>query len=266
MTTPPTKIPIVFIHGFTGSSEDWLPIVNELEGICDPLTIDLVGHGSNEQPDRLSDYTIDEQIDRIKKYVDNSFHNKFMLAGYSMGGRIALHWALKYPERLYGLILESTTAGIEDESERHQRIEGDEELAQFIESNNMEVFVDKWMNLPLFATQSRMPEKIRNEIRSRKLKNSKIGLTNTLRAAGTGRMQPVWNRLAQLSVPVLLITGSLDYKFTEINKRMASAIPKCKHKIINDAGHNTHLEKPKQYCQVVKEFIAYEMEKSKGLF
>jgi len=261
MTVQRKNIPVIFLHGFTGKGEDWFPIIKELNGVCNPFTINLVGHGTGEHPGELSTYTIDAQIARIKSYLKKFSFDAFMLAGYSMGGRIALRWATSYPEKLCGLILESATAGIEDETERQRRIESDEELARFIELNDIETFIDRWMNLPLFASQSRLPDEIRNEIRLRKLKNSKHGLANTLRAAGAGQMQPVWEHLPNLSIPVLLITGSIDEKFTDINKRMAGIIPDCKHFIIDDAGHNVHLEKPKQYCQVVKEFIADEMGK-----
>lgn len=261
MTAQRKKIPVIFLHGFTGSSEDWFPILENIDDVCTPLTIDLVGHGTSNHPRELSTYTIDAQIARIKSYLDKLSIDKFMLAGYSMGGRIALRWATSYPEQLCGLILESAVAGIEDETERQRRIESDEELARFIESNDIETFIDRWMNLPLFASQSRLPDEIRNELRTRKLKNSKHGLANTLRAAGAGQMQPLWEHVPNLSIPVLLITGSIDEKFTDINIRMAGIIPDCKHVIIDDAGHNVHLEKPKQYYQIVKEFIANEMGK-----
>ncbi len=256
MTENLEKIPVVFLHGFTGSGDDWMSVIKDLDDVCDPITINLVGHGTDDPPQDTSYYTIEEQVKRIRSIADRVSLDKFVLAGYSMGGRIALHFAVNHPDRLYGLILESTTAGIEDDDERKQRVASDEELAQFIESNDITAFTDRWMNLPLFASQSRLPGGIREEIRAKKLKNSGTALANTLRAAGTGQMQPVWKHLPELTFPVLLITGSIDEKFTGINKRMASKLPDCSHKIIEDTGHNVHLEQPDLYCRIVKEFVS----------
>ena len=256
MTEHQEKIPVVFLHGFTGSGDDWLPVMKELDNMCDPVTINLVGHGTDDPPPDRAAYTIDEQVKRILSIADRVSLERFVLAGYSLGGRIALNFAVNYPERLYGLILESATAGIEDDAKRKQRIESDEGLAQFIESSDIEAFVDRWMNLPLFASQSRLSPEIREEIKAQKVKNSKIALVNTLRAAGTGQMEPLWHRLSGLAIPVLLITGSIDEKFTDSSRRMAKLLPDCKHEIIEDTGHNVHLENPDRYCKVVKEFIS----------
>lgn len=255
MTEHGSKIPVVFLHGFTGKSDDWFTVINEIDDACDPVTINLVGHGTKEPPDDMSEYTIDAQVARIASIADRVALEKFVLAGYSMGGRIALSFAAEYPDRLDGLILESSTPGIEDARDRRERIESDEELAQYLESNSLETFIDRWINLPLFASQSRLPREVKERSRAQKLDNSKTALMNTLRAAGTGRMQPLWDTLPQFHMPVLLITGGIDEKFTGINQRMAQLLPICKHEIIGDAGHNVHLEEPEEYGAVVREYL-----------
>jgi len=260
MKNPKSKIPVVFLHGFTGSIDDWSDLIKELEDLCEPISINLAGHGTSAHPADFSEYTIDAEINRLLRIVNSRMIEKFVLVGYSMGGRIALSFACRYPNRLRGLILESTTAGIEDEDDRRLRIESDEELARFIESRDIEVFVDRWMSLSLFASQNKMPPEKLMELRTRKLRNSRTALANSLRAAGTGRMEPLWEHVSNLSMPVVLITGSLDTKFTEINKKMASLIPDCKHIVSDDAGHTVHFEKPDIYHQVVKDFITNGME------
>jgi 2-succinyl-6-hydroxy-2,4-cyclohexadiene-1-carboxylate synthase len=261
MKNQTSKIPVIFLHGFTGSSDDWLPLVEELETVCEPISINLVGHGISEPPQDISEYTIDAQVDRILKIVTDGFIEKFVLVGYSMGGRIALSFAYRYPHRLTGLILESATAGIEDEVDRKMRIESDEELARFIESNEIEVFVERWMNLPLFNSQNRMPAEELTRLKTRKLRNSRMALANSLRVAGTGHMTPLWKELPNLSVPVVLITGSLDNKFTQINGKIATLIPECKHIIVDDAGHAVHFERPEVYYKIIKDFITNGVEK-----
>jgi 2-succinyl-6-hydroxy-2,4-cyclohexadiene-1-carboxylate synthase len=255
MTAHQNKIPVILLHGFTGSGDDWLTVIKKIDGVCDPIAINLVGHGPAEPPEDISAYTIDSQVERILSIADGMSLEKFVLSGYSMGGRIALSFAAGYPDRIYGLILESSTAGIESGNERQRRIEGDEKLARFIESNGIETFIDRWMNSPMFASQRRLPGELWEEIKFKKVKNSKIALTNTLRSAGTGHMRPLWHRLHHFDFPVLLITGSIDEKFTGINRRMAQRFSNCRHEIIDDSGHNVHLEKPDEYCNVVKIFL-----------
>lgn len=261
MNDPKSKIPVVFLHGFTGSVDDWSDLAKKLENLCEPISVNLAGHGPSDHPADISEYTIDAEIDRLLRIVKSRMIETFVLVGYSMGGRIALSFACRYPNRLRGLILESTTAGIEDEDERKLRVKNDEDLACFIESNDIEVFVDRWMSLPLFGSQNKMPADRLVELRTRKLRNSGKALANSLRAAGTGRMKPLWDCISNLTMPVLLISGSLDTKFTEINKKMASLIPNCKHIVSDDAGHTVHFEKPEMYHQVVKDFISNGMEK-----
>ncbi len=261
MKDPKSKIPVVFLHGFTGSVDDWSDLIKGLEDLWEPISFNLAGHGTSDHPADISEYTIDAEIDRLLRSVNSRKIEKFVLVGYSMGGRIALSFACRYPDRLRGLILESTTAGIEDEEDRRLRIESDEELARFIESNDIEVFVDRWMSLPLFASQNKMPVDKLMELRTRKRRNSRTALAGSLRAAGTGRMKPLWEHISKLTMPVVLITGSLDTKFTEINKKMASMIPDCQHIIIDNTGHTVHFEKPDLYQQVIKDFITDEMEK-----
>ncbi|MDP4172708.1 MAG: 2-succinyl-6-hydroxy-2,4-cyclohexadiene-1-carboxylate synthase [Bacteroidota bacterium] len=249
------NVPVIFLHGFSGSSNEWLPLLKRLPEEIYSLAIDLIGHGKSccpEEKECYSSMSIVHQLDEIFSQLNLK---KVILVGYSMGGRAALSYSVAYPEKVKCLVLESATPGIIDESEREERIRSDERLAQFILDHKMEEFVDYWMNIPLFASQKRLTsEELRNQ-KERKLNNSPIGLANSLRGFSTGKMPQLWTRLADINFRTLLITGILDKKFTQINARIAKEIKHSDHIIVKGAGHNIHLERPEVFLNLLVEFF-----------
>jgi 2-succinyl-6-hydroxy-2,4-cyclohexadiene-1-carboxylate synthase len=248
---------IFFLHGFTGSSEDWDQIIPDINPRFTCAAVDLIGHGKSDSPQEFAYYTADSIADQILNTIDAFTNEKIILAGYSMGGRAALNFTLKNPGKVKGLILESASPGIKDEEERRERIKKDSELAEFISTHSMQDFVDYWMNIDLFATQLRFSKSKREEIKKKKLKNNKTGLINSLKSFGTGAMLPLFDQLQNINCKTLLITGGLDVKFSEMNSGILKFFPSAEHVIINTAGHNTHLEEPAKFTQSINEFLKY---------
>ena len=137
---------VLLFHGFSGSLEDWLDISTSLDSRFNYTGVDLIGHGKSDSPTDAAKY----YPDILVRYIDDILNclsiSKVILLGYSMGGRAALFYAVKQLGKIKGLILESTTAGIENEKDRNERIKSDEELAQYIEKHNIENFVELWMD------------------------------------------------------------------------------------------------------------------------
>lgn len=244
------KIPVLFLHGFTGSSYDWNFIFKNFHENFFPLAIDLIGHGETDSPDNGDEYTCSAIVRHINSILEYLEMQKVVIAGYSMGARAALSYSLKHPDKVIAAILESGTAGIEEFEAKKERVEHDLLLAEQIKINGVESFLDYWLNQPLFNSL--------NEISSRKKSRSNnniIGLANSLSAFSTGLMNSYWNDLHKLNFPVLLITGELDLKFTNLNKRMLELMNQAEHIIITEAGHNTHLEKPELFTNLVLDFL-----------
>jgi 2-succinyl-6-hydroxy-2,4-cyclohexadiene-1-carboxylate synthase len=246
---------VLMLHGFTGSLDDWREIHGSLIPDFNYVGIDLVGHGKSDSPVNVDKYSPQAISKQINDLLSNLSIEQTLILGYSMGGRAALRFAIDQPNKIKGLILESTTAGIENKQIRSERIKIDEELADYIESHSMEEFVELWMNKGIFNTQRRFSnEKLKN-IRKKKTMNSKIGLANSLRGFGTGRMGFLGSKFAQISYPVLLITGELDTKFTTINQEMVERFRSANHRIIKNAGHNTHIEEPGRFVLITNDFL-----------
>ncbi len=246
---------ILLLHGYTGSSNDWNFLIPSLKKNYNIITLDFIGHGKSDSPVNPDLYTIQSLVSHIDKLKDKLKLNRLILLGYSMGGRIALSYAAAFPDKVYSLIIESTTWGLKDESLRKRRITEDEKVAEFILTNDLEKFVDLWMNKDIFKSQKALPKTLLENIKKSKLQNDSNGLANSLRGSGTGKMPPLHNLIKNIRVPVLQITGQLDVKFTNINLEMKKIFPNPRHEIISGAGHNVHLEKPDKYINVINDFL-----------
>jgi 2-succinyl-6-hydroxy-2,4-cyclohexadiene-1-carboxylate synthase len=246
---------ILFLHGFTGSANDWHEVLPKINPASNVIALDIIGHGKSSSPLDIKFYQSDEIIKQILLVTDHLKIKKVIICGYSMGGRAALSFASAHPEKISALILESTFAGIKNEAERKARIAGDEQLAVFIESHSIEEFLDRWMELEIFKSQKSLPGEKLQKLINTKMQNSKIGLANSLTGFGTGVMPYLGNKISEMNFPVLLITGGLDSKFTDLNKALIRQFPNAEHKIVECAGHNVHFEKPKEYTAVINQFI-----------
>lgn len=172
----------------------------------------------------------------------------YALAGYSMGGRIALHLALSQPALVRRLVLISTSAGLPDPAERAARRESDAELAEGLERAGLETFVKWWGGQPLFAGQS--PEVAAASRRDRQ-RNTAAGLAASLRGMGTGTMVPVWDRLGELTMPATVVVGERDAKFRALGEKLVERLPDAQLVVIPRAGHAVHLEAPEAVAAAI---------------
>jgi len=246
---------ILFLHGFTGSSEDWKDIANNIDRRFNIAALDFIGHGKSQSPDNEKLYTTESIIEQIDEAINRITKNKIILLGYSMGGRAALSYANKHQEKLKALILESATAGITSDTVQIERITSDEKLEKFMLDSPIEKFVDYWMNIDLFLSQKNLPEVKLKLIRENKLKNNRVGLANSLKGFSAGKMPPLYENLKDIRIKTLLISGELDEKFNTISLNMSKLLPLSENVVIGDAGHNTHLEKPEEFVNIVNNFL-----------
>jgi 2-succinyl-6-hydroxy-2,4-cyclohexadiene-1-carboxylate synthase len=244
--------PLKLVHGFTGSCASWgAPVLEGLAaaGLA-PVPLDLPGHGHRSgetDPARF-------QLAAALACIDEA-GGAGPLVGYSMGGRIALHYAVRYPERVTHLVLESASPGLASAEDREERRSADEALARRLEHDGIEAFVDRWERLPIFESQAALPDAERTRVRALRLANDASSLAASLRGLGTGALPSLWNRLPKLHVPTLLVVGALDEKFVAIAERMADALPRAALVVVPGAGHAVHLERPDAWLSAVVGFL-----------
>jgi 2-succinyl-6-hydroxy-2,4-cyclohexadiene-1-carboxylate synthase len=233
--------PLVLLHGFTQTRHSWSPTIAALEAAPRVLAPDLPGHGlAAQRPASFPATTA---------YIRALADGRFTLGGYSMGGRIALTAALALNNHIDRLVLVGASPGIEDDAERAQRRAADEALATRIEQIGVEAFAAEWAAQPLFDGQ---PATVAAAAHEDRLRNTSNGLATALRGLGTGVMEPLWDRLHELTMPVTLLAGERDEKFRAIAERMAERIPHAEIHVVPGAGHAAQLERP----DVVARYLA----------
>jgi len=251
--------PVLLLHGFTGRGRNWLPLLHPSPFTLHPsqfLTVDLLGHGKTDAPADATRYKMAFAAADLASLILDLTTPPIHLVGYSMGGRLALYLAWHYPHLFRSLVLESSSPGLASEAERQTRRAGDEQLAQRLEQAGLEAFVDDWQALPLFASQSRLPDEVRQQLRQQRLQNNPLGLAHSLRGMGTGAQPSLWEQLPQLHLPVLLLAGELDSKFVTLAQQMAAHLPHAQLRLIPSAGHTIHLEQPSAWVEAVSAFWA----------
>ncbi|SFB18472.1 MULTISPECIES: 2-succinyl-6-hydroxy-2,4-cyclohexadiene-1-carboxylate synthase [unclassified Bacillus (in: firmicutes)] len=248
--------PLVALHGFTGSGETWRPFCDEWKDHSTLIMLDIIGHGQSDSPTDLERYKIENVACDLIKILDKLEINQVDLLGYSMGGRLALTFAMLYPHRVRKLVLESATPGIEKPQHQEERRLKDEKLADFIKKEGVESFINFWESIPLFESLTKLPEDKKESLRMQRLKNNQKGLINCLLGMGTGSQPSWWADLHQLRCDVLLITGNQDKKFCNIAEKMTFHLKNVDWQVIEDCGHINHVEKSEIFGTIVSEFLS----------
>jgi 2-succinyl-6-hydroxy-2,4-cyclohexadiene-1-carboxylate synthase len=246
-TDSPTGAPsIALLHGFTQTAACWGPFADELSTTHSLVAIDLPGHGgSGEVRADLSQTT-----ELVASSIDRS-----IVIGYSLGGRVALHLALGHPQLVERLVIISATGGLDSEEERRQRRVADESLADHLEDIGVDAFLDEWLSQPMFASLT--AEQSFRELRAT---NAAAGLASSLRLCGTGTQESLWSRLGELTMPVLVIAGANDEKFTHLGHRLVESIgTNASIQLIDNAGHSAQLENPAATAATVTKWLSEEL-------
>lgn len=252
-------IPVLMVHGFTGSAEGWGEGI--LEGLAHHrpvLAVDLPGHGESSGDRDPERFTMDRVVTDLVALLEDRGIQKADWVGYSMGGRICVAAAVSHPERIHRLVLESASPGLRAEDARARRRRQDDLLARRIEAQGIEAFVDYWMAQPLFSTQRRLPPAVLADARRRRLRNDPTALAHVLRGMGTGSQPSYWADLSKVSIPALLVTGELDARYTRVAAEMAGLLPQARRVVVPDAGHTIHLEDPRAWLRVVATYFEEE--------
>ncbi|NWK84432.1 2-succinyl-6-hydroxy-2,4-cyclohexadiene-1-carboxylate synthase [Staphylococcus sp. GSSP0090] len=256
-TIEPTDQLLVMLHGFISDQQTFDQHVQHFKKYINIITIDLPGHGA-DQSDLESKWDfpfISQELDQVLQSFTNY---QIYLHGYSMGGRIGLYYALHGQHQLAGLILESTSPGIEHSDDRTERQLVDQARAKVLEIAGLEVFVNDWEKLPLFYTQYELDKTTRKAIRDMRLRQNPTRLAKALRDYGTGQMPNLWPQLNQIQIPTCIIVGELDSKFCKIAEKIISVMPNIELNVVANSGHTIHVEEKLEFDRIVIGFINKE--------
>jgi 2-succinyl-6-hydroxy-2,4-cyclohexadiene-1-carboxylate synthase len=241
--------PVTLLHGFTQSGRSWREVISFMPQGYMWVVPDLRGHGDTSTrpgaPCSMDACTADLEL-----LWDHLGIAQTHIAGYSMGGRLAIHVAARRTQRVSSLLTIGAHAGL-DEQTRVGRRQGDEALAQRIENDGIEAFVNYWSGLPLFAGLQRRGPGFIAQVRTERLANRGSGLACSLRGMGAGAMEPVWDELADLSFPCTFVAGQLDHGYVASARRLAAAVQHGRVEIVPRAGHPVHQERPDTFARIL---------------
>jgi 2-succinyl-6-hydroxy-2,4-cyclohexadiene-1-carboxylate synthase len=222
--------PVVFLHGFAATARHWDRVIATLPaGRVTPIAL------------TLTDAT-PLTPDGVTTLVSDAADGPFVLAGYSMGGRLALHTALAIPQRIARLVLISTSPGIEDAGERGARRAADDALAAQIERGTIDEFIERWRAVPLFADD---PGWVHDEVAADERRCEPAQLSAVLRSLGAGAMTPMWDRLSELRMPVEVLVGADDPAYEATGRRLAAAVENATLRAVAGVGHRVALQAPR---------------------
>lgn len=220
---------MTFLHGFLGSPEDWDGVRKKLN--VPSIALTLPGHGNASL-----------DLESFEKTIPDSA----TLVGYSLGGRLAMDYAKKYPGKVKQLFILSASPGLE--KDREKRLKWDQEWINLLQNEGIERFLEKWYAQDIFSCFS-----FTDEIKKRRMKHNPDNLIEVFKRFSPAKMENLWPHLKDFSCPLLYLFGENDIKYRSIATRLKETF-ECLE--IPKASHPIHLEAPKEVAnQIMRRFL-----------
>ena len=231
-----------------GRSADWDAVAADLGSAAHVFAPDLAGHGTARDlaPDP------DAEADRLADLAREAFGGEgFVLAGYSMGGRLALHLLSRHPEAVRGLVLVSAAPGLRSPEDRAARREVDARRAEAI-AEDYAAFLNRWYRMSLWGD---LGEPLRQRLTLDRLThNEPVALGRALAGLGTGAMAPLWDSLSRINVPSVAVAGAQDATYVALADEMARA-GRFRVALVPGAGHALLAEAPHAVADAVRSVL-----------
>ncbi len=231
---------IYALHGNLGSPEDWrfasgLFPEGELEAVD---LWEVVKAGSGLQSSAF------EWCAGVPR------RGKYFLLGYSLGGRLALHALLDFPEYWSGVVIVSAHPGLSEENEKSARLEKDRQWAERARHENWEDFLSAWNEQSVFGGAPTAPV-LRRQL---ELESHRGEIARAFELWSLGKQENLVPQLATSMVPVLWVTGAGDEKFSKVATGMADVMTRGEHFAIENCGHRVLAEAPDQLAAAIGDF------------
>ena len=242
---------LLMLHGFMGSGRTFSHLFEELKQVCNPVTIDLAGHGKTIAPANPVFYSVQRQKRQLFSIISRLALHPLYLYGYSMGGRLAFQLLAAKPTLFRGVMIESAHCGIISEDERAKRKASDASRAEEIRKN-YPAFVENWQKQSLFRAEGGTTG---FGLRETMIRQNAECMAASLLGFGAGVMRPVCHQLSTLEVPTLLIAGEMDLAYLSRMETIAATNPRFKRMIASGAGHRVHQDRPEEVSDAILHFV-----------
>lgn len=253
--------PLVLLHGFTGSPASWSAVIAALRETSGPgpeiAAPVLPGHGDDVPVERDWNRNVASVTARLQSTGSDGPSDRparwpVHLVGYSLGARVALAVAVAHPVRVARLTLIGGHPGLATEAERDARRAGDRRWIDLLRQRGIAAFVAEWENHPVFVSQAGLAAEIRERQRRVRLGHRAAGLADSLERMGLGEMPCYRDSFAELAMPVTLVTGERDAKFSALADDLAERVTRIVTRVtVPGCGHNPVLEQPRTIARLL---------------
>ena len=244
------EIPILFLHGFTGSTKSWLSIRSKISSPS--ISIDIPGHGKSTFNNLNESYFFKDFSNELYISLLQMKIKKINLCGYSLGGRLAITFAAKYPDMINSLLIESTSLGIEDRIDREIRYKKDLNISESIEENLTE-FTKNWSFNKLFEKQELRNKEGTLDQKTVRKSHNKEQLARSLKTFSIGNMPFLRNQFQKFTFPIIIVNGKDDIEYIKEGRDMLKLNKNAMQYIINNASHNVHLESEESFLDILSD-------------
>ncbi|PST88549.1 2-succinyl-6-hydroxy-2,4-cyclohexadiene-1-carboxylate synthase [Photobacterium sp. NCIMB 13483] len=251
---------LVFLHGLLGNGHDWRYVISQLAMTQQCMTIDLPGHGLSAFVDvDMTAAALDGGFDAIHHALNTTLSHRgvtdYVLIGYSMGARLAMYHACALAAdpsvssngpRLIKVLLEGGHFGLPS-AEREPRYQHDQRwAARFAQQPLIDVLQD-WYQQSVFTSLTTAQ---RQALVTKRSDNLGAGIAKMMLATSLAKQPQLLPQLQQLSVPVHYLCGEHDTKFRDLAAACGLAVT-----VIDNAGHNIHIEQPVAFTTALLAFL-----------
>ena len=243
--------PLVLVHGFAGSRDDFVDVLDPLSALGRTLVPDQRGHGGTTNPGE--GYTLDQLTADLAGFLDAAGTEGCDLLGHSLGGMVALRLALAQPERLASLLLMDTTARSIAPAPRW--------VLRAIGKTARRI-PPRWLWRLARACRRLLPEPMRRaeqqmgreryweRLRVKLEAMDPIAHDELLRAALD--QHPLTHRLREIRCPTLVLVGEEDKAFHAPSRELAEGIPDAKLVVIEGSHHSPQIESPNAWLEAIR--------------
>lgn len=241
--------PLVLAHGHSGNVRNWA-LQRSLAERYRMVSVDHRGHGKTTAPADPAAYSMEIMAEDLYQALRGLGIDRCYLVGHSMGGMIALEFALAHQEMLRALVLVDTAPGefrmnLTDDVEEIERIARSEGMGGVFEHN--------LSRNPVMATEIAKAPQNREIYKREYLVNNADGYVNSLKALRNRRS--VTDRLGEIRVPTLIVVGDRDEPFIEPANTMRRGIPGSELVVVPECGHSPHIEFPDRFNEHLLDFF-----------
>ncbi len=230
----------VFLHGFLGRKEDWLPIFDDSPAGFDLLAVDLPFHSATGRQQKFE--SLQAYLEALNAWLLKLPYQEFALCGYSLGGRVAFQLLRqeKLREKLFAVAIESAHPGLESPRDFEERCQLEEGWKQIVLDQGVRYFLEYWMAQSLF-TDLAQDDRLSTKLLEDRERFTQEQLVDGIDFFGIRSFAPVWNCLGSWRLPFLLFAGAKDKKYCQLLGRAEKLLPKAELVVLPQCGHNTHL-------------------------